>query len=98
MAVKNISEEEVKRIAFLSNLDISGQEQKFSALLSDTLNTLEVLNELDISKTPETYQVTGLTNVFQDEKNSKSLTTKEALSNAKDNDGGLFATKAVFDR
>jgi aspartyl/glutamyl-tRNA(Asn/Gln) amidotransferase C subunit len=98
MADKKISQEEVKRMAVLSNLDISGQEAKFANLFSDTLEYLKVLDELDTSKTHETNLVTGLTNVFQTEKNSKLLTAKEALSNAKQQEDGLFATKAVFNR
>jgi len=98
MSDKRISEEDVKRMAALSNLDVSGQEKKFVVLFSDTLKYLGVLDELDTSKVAETNQVTGLTNVFQDERNSKTLTSKEALSNAKERSNGLFATKAVFDR
>lgn len=98
MADKKISVEEVKRMAILSNLDVSGQEEKLVLLFSDTLKHLEVLDELDTSEVSETNQVTGLTNVFQDEKNFKTLTTKEALSNAKEQSNGLFATKAVFER
>ena len=98
MSGKKISEEEVRRMAVLSNLDVSGQEEKLVLLFSDTLKHLEVLDELDTSKVPETNQVTGLTNVFQDENNSKTLTSKEALSNAKEQSNGLFATKAVFNR
>jgi aspartyl/glutamyl-tRNA(Asn/Gln) amidotransferase C subunit len=99
MAENIISKEEVKKIAQLSNLDISGQEDKLSKILSDTLLHIENLNELDTSNTPVTYQVTGLTNVFQTEgEPSQTLTKEESMSNAKENKDGLFATKAVFDR
>ena len=99
MAENIISKEEVKRIAKLSNLDVSGQEEKLSKMLSETVKYIENLNELDTTNTPITYQVTGLTNVFQSGENkSQTLTKKEALSNAKENKDGLFATKAVFDR
>jgi len=99
MAENIISKEEVKKIAGLANLDISGQEGKLSKILSDTLLHIENLNELDTSNTPVTYQVTGLTNVFQNnEGKSQTLTKEEALSNAKENKDGLFGTKAVFDR
>jgi aspartyl/glutamyl-tRNA(Asn/Gln) amidotransferase C subunit len=98
MTDKVISEEEVKRMAVLSNLDVSGQEKKFAGLFSETLKYLDVMEELDISKVQGTSQVTGLKNVFQDPANSKTLSQKEALSNAKEQSDGLFATKAVFDR
>jgi aspartyl/glutamyl-tRNA(Asn/Gln) amidotransferase C subunit len=99
MAENIISKEEVKKIAELSNLDVSGQEDKLSKMLSETLGYIKNLNELDTTNTPVTYQVTGLTNVFQkDEDKAQTLTKEEALSNAKEERDGLFATKAVFDR
>lgn len=98
MSDKTISEDEVKRMAVLSNLDVSGQEKKLALLFTETLKYLDVLGELDTSGVPETNQVTGLTNVFQVTKKSNTLSTEEVLSNAKEQSDGLFVTKAVFDR
>lgn len=99
MAENIISKDEVEKIAELSNLDVHGQEDKLSKMLSETVKYVENLNELNTSNTPITYQVTGLTNVFQNvEGKSQTLTKKEALSNAKEEKDGLFSTKAVFDR
>jgi aspartyl/glutamyl-tRNA(Asn/Gln) amidotransferase C subunit len=98
MTEKRISEEEVKRMATLSNLDVSGQEEKLLVLFRDTLKHLDVISGIDTSKILETNQVTGLSNVFQKENNSKTMTQKEALANAKEQANGFFATKAVFDR
>ncbi|NMB91848.1 Asp-tRNA(Asn)/Glu-tRNA(Gln) amidotransferase subunit GatC [candidate division WWE3 bacterium] len=99
MAENIISKDEVEKIAELSNLDVNGQEDKLSKMLSETVKYVENLNELNTSNTPITYQVTGLTNVFQNaEGKSQTLTKKEALSNAKEEKDGLFSTKAVFDR
>lgn len=94
-----ISKEEVKKIAELSELNISGEEEKFSELLSDTISYVENLNELDTSNTSETYQVTGLTNVFQKgSENKVTLSKEEALENADKEEKGLFVTDPVFDR
>ncbi|MFC1700502.1 Asp-tRNA(Asn)/Glu-tRNA(Gln) amidotransferase subunit GatC [Patescibacteria group bacterium] len=94
-----ISKEEVKKIADLSNLDVSGEEEKFSELLSDTISYVEILNELDTSNIKETYQVTGLTNIFQKgSENKTTLTREEALENADMEERGLFVTDPVFDR
>jgi len=94
-----ISKEEVKKIGKLSELNVLGEEEKFSELLSDTISYVDILNELDTSNTPETYQVTGLTNVFQKgSENKATLTKEEALSNAKGVEDGLFVTDPVFDR
>ncbi|MBU1133174.1 MAG: Asp-tRNA(Asn)/Glu-tRNA(Gln) amidotransferase subunit GatC [Patescibacteria group bacterium] len=94
-----ISKEEVKKIAELSELEVSGEEEKFSELLSDTISYVEILNELDTSNTSETYQVTGLTNIFQKgSENTVTLTQEEALENADMEEKGLFVTDPVFDR
>ena len=100
MAEKIISKEDIKKLALLSNLDVSGGSvDKLSNLLSDTLSYVKTLEELDTSKTEETFQVTGLTNVFQKEnEKSEALTKEKALANAKETLNGLFSTKAVFER
>lgn len=98
MAQKIISKEEVKNLAILANLDVSGQAEKLSDMLSDTIDYVKTLNELDTSNVSETFQVTGLTNVFQDDSKGDSLSKEECLSNANEESNGLFSTKAVFDR
>lgn len=97
MAELTITVEEVKKIAKLANMNVSGEEEKFAQMFTDTLKKIQDLNELDTKGVPETFQVTGLTNVFQDEKlGEDSLTKEEALSNAKEVTRGLFTTKGVF--
>ena len=96
MSDKYISKEEVKKIADLANLDVSGEADKLASLLSDTISYIQTLTELDTTNVEETFQVTGLTSVFQDDSEPDSLTKEEALSNAKDAYKGLFSTKPVF--
>lgn len=99
MTKKLIDIEQVKKVARLTGLDISGQEEKFVELFNETLNYVEVLGELDTGKIIETYQVTGLNNVFQDEGDpAGTLTVEETLKNASDSINNLFITKAVFER
>lgn len=98
MSKNLISKDEVKKLAELANLDVSGEADKLSELLSDTLDYVKTLDELDTSNVQETFQVTGLTNAFQNGEKADSLTKEECLSNAKDEVDGLFASKAVFER
>lgn len=95
---KIISKEEIKKIAVLANLDVSGEVDKLSVMLSDTLDYIKTLDEVDTSSTEGTFQVTGLTNIFQDDSPGDSLSKEEALSNAHEEINGLFSAKAVFDR
>lgn len=98
MAEKIISKEEIKKLAKLADLDVSGQVDKLSDALSDTLDYVKTLQELDTSNTEGTFQVTGLTNIFQDDSEGDYLSKEDALSNAHEEINGLFSTKAVFNR
>lgn len=100
MAETKITTKQVKRIAQLCNLSIDDNElEKFAKMFTETLDYINVLEELDTTSTNETYQVTGLTNVFmQDGENTATLSKDDALKNASKVIDGLFATKAVFDR
>ncbi len=100
MTKERLSKEEVLHIAQLCNLTLNQVEiDKLSVMLAETIEYVKVLDELDTSHVKETYQVTGLTNVFQKtgQKNT-TLSQQEALANAKEVIKDMFATKAVFER
>ncbi|MBI2414666.1 Asp-tRNA(Asn)/Glu-tRNA(Gln) amidotransferase GatCAB subunit C [candidate division WWE3 bacterium] len=94
-----VTHETVQKVAKLCNLTLTQEEiSKFSIFFTDTLKYMDMLGELDTSKIKETYQVTGLTNIFQNGDSVKSLSVEQALSNASENINNYFGTKAVFDR
>jgi len=97
---KTISVDDVNHLSKLINTPLKDNEiSKISEMLTDTLEYMDTLNELDTKNVHETFQVTGLTNVFQkDDEKSTTLSKKESLSNASDEIDGLFGTKAVFER
>lgn len=100
MTKKKINKEEVLHISELCNLPLTEEEiKRLEEMLGDALDYIDVLNELNTEKIPETYQVTGLTNVFQkDGEKVTTLSQKEALSNASEVIDEMFATKAIFNR
>ena len=98
MSEKTISKEEIKKLSILAELEVSGELEDLSEALSETLDYVKVLNELDTSGVEETFQITGLTNVFQSDDGGDSLSKEEALFNAHKKVNGLFSTKAVFKR
>jgi len=63
-----------------------------------TLETIEFLKHLIKPGLKPTSQVTGLTNVFREDKidHSRSLTQKQALSAAKNTYQGYFVVKAIL--
>lgn len=94
-----MSRERVLTVSKLVKLDLSDAEiEKFQVTIPQTLDTIDILKELDTSKVIPTSQITGLYSVFSDDSVKTTLTQDLALSNAKEISRGLFVTKAVFDR
>lgn len=88
---------EVKHITKLANLQLSPSEIKtFSKQLSEVLTYVEKLQEVDTAKVEPTSQVTGLKNVFREDRVEKSLSQEEALSNAKRKYKGYFVVARVI--
>ena len=95
-----LTREEVLHIADLCALKLNEEEiEKLGSMLSETIDYIKILDELDTQKVSETYQVTGMTNIFQrDSEDNTTLTKEQALANAKEVIRGMMATKAVFER
>lgn len=99
MSSKKITKDDVRKIAELSNLPLTEEEvEEFSGLFTETLTYMDKLDEIDTKGVKETYQVTGLTNIFQNGEVVPSLNKESALQNANDDIDGYFATQAVFER
>ena len=63
-----LSREEVLKLAELARLALSDEEiEEFQGELSDILQYVEQLQQVDISGLKPTNQVTGLTNVMRDD-------------------------------
>lgn len=89
---------DVVHVAKLANLSLNKEEiKKFESQLSETIEYIGQLNEIDTSNVKETSQVTGLSNVTRDDNTSASLTQEEALKNTKSTHNGLFKVKAILE-
>ncbi len=98
MTKKQLSKKEVLHIASLANLQLSQEEiELFRKQLSDTLEYVEVLDELDTETVKPISQVTGLENVTRKDVSKTNLTQKEATSQAKSKSNGYFKVKAIFE-
>lgn len=92
-----LTEDEIKHIAKLAYLDLTNEEVfKFQDQLSEVLNYVKVLNELDTDDVEPTSQVTGLENVTREDEVKDSLTLKEAMSGSPEIEKEMFATEAIF--
>ena len=100
MAKTKITTKDVTHLAKLSNLNLS---DKRKAALVDQIATVyeyvETLDKTDTSKTQETNQVSGLTNVWREDlvDEGAMLSQKQALQNAKYIHNGYFVVPAVLE-
>lgn len=89
---------DVNHVAKLANLQLkSGEEEKFAKQLSEVLDYIQKLNEVDTTEVEPTSQVTGLENVLREDVSQSSLTQEEALSNAPVEKDGYFMVKGIFE-
>lgn len=92
MTNQKLSIDEIKHIAKLANLPLTDEEiKKYDAQLSETLNYVDDLNELDTKNIVPTPQVTGKENEFREDEIKPCLTQQEALKNAKSHNGFFVA-------
>lgn len=89
---------DVKHVSKLANLTIEeGEEEKFERQLSEVLDHISKLNEVDTSKVETTSQVTGLENVTREDVPKQSISQEEALSSSSAKHNGFFQVKGIFE-
>jgi aspartyl-tRNA(Asn)/glutamyl-tRNA(Gln) amidotransferase subunit C len=88
---------DVKHVAKLANIPLNPEEEKkFEKQLSEILNYVEKLKEVDTKNVETTSQVTGLENVTREDETKPSLTQEEALSNTKNKYNGFIKVKVIL--
>lgn len=94
MSKRGLSNREIEHIAKLAHIGLKDKEiEKFQKHLSDILQYVDQLNEVDTGHVSPTFQVTGLTNIFRDDKVVPSLTQEQTLQNAPLKEKGYFKVK-----
>lgn len=87
----------VKHVAKLANLPLDEKEiDMFAVQLGETISYVAMLDEVDTANVEPTSQVTGLTNVGDEDIPRPSLPIDKALANAKSTQNGSFKVKAIF--
>ena len=80
-------------------MEVTPKEQKkLHKSFQETLKTIKVFEKLDTKDVNPNFQVTGLTNIFRQDKIEKKrvLTQKQALSNAKRTFKGYFVVPRII--
>jgi aspartyl-tRNA(Asn)/glutamyl-tRNA(Gln) amidotransferase subunit C len=93
-----LTTKEVEHVARLARLRLSPDElEKMRAQLSNILEHIDMLKEVDVSDVPPTAQVTDLLNILRADETHPSLPREDVLANAPDQQEGMFRVKAIFD-
>lgn len=90
---------DVKYLASLAKLTVTDDEAKtLQAGFIKTIEAVKLLKHLDISKVKPITQVSGLSNVFREDKIDlkRLLTQKQALSNAHKTSDGYFVIDPIL--
>lgn len=90
---------EVQHVAKLANLPLTEKEfMLLNSQLSQVLDYVNQLQRVETKDTPPTFQVSGKTNALREDKvdPQQTLSSDQALVNAKEKIKGLFSTKAIF--
>jgi aspartyl-tRNA(Asn)/glutamyl-tRNA(Gln) amidotransferase subunit C len=93
-----LTRDDVLKLAALSKLRLSDDEiEKMRAELSEILNYVEVLDRVDTTGLEPTYQVSGLKNVYREDKTKDyGYTPGDLLKNAPEIQDGQFKVKRVL--
>jgi len=89
---------EVEKISSLARLAISGSEaEMYGSQLSNILEYIEKLGEIDTSSVEPTNNAIGLENVTRKDEPSACLSRDEALFNAPDPSGGFYRVPKIIE-
>ncbi len=90
--------DEVRHVARLARLRLSDEElEQMREQLSEILDAVNALQEVDVEGVPPTAQVTDVVNVVRPDEVRPSLPVEEALADAPRREGDYFKVKPVFE-
>jgi aspartyl-tRNA(Asn)/glutamyl-tRNA(Gln) amidotransferase subunit C len=93
-----MNREEVKYIARLARLGLSeGETEIFRSQLSDILENMDILQEVDTTDIAPTAHVIEMEKVIRDDQVAPSLPQDEILANAPRQENGFFRIRAVLE-
>lgn len=92
-----LSEKQVKHVARLANLEFSEEElKKFAKELSEILTFVEKLSKVTTKSIPPLAHAAGFKNITREDNTEPSLSSDEALRNAKDTYNDFVKIEAIF--
>jgi aspartyl-tRNA(Asn)/glutamyl-tRNA(Gln) amidotransferase subunit C len=93
-----LSYEQVRHIAWLARLGLSEEEvETFSLQLSNILENVEILQQVDTANVPPATHTIPLQNVFRKDDVAESYSQSEVLSNAPKQAEKCFKVQAILE-
>jgi len=93
-----LSYEQVRHIAWLARLGLGEEEvEKFSLQLSNILENVEILQQVDTANVPPATHTIPLQNVLRKDDVAKSYSQSEVLSNAPKQAEKCFKVQAILE-
>lgn len=93
----SISRDDVRHVAELARLDFSDDDEKRMAEeMSQILDYVEKLDELDTSGVPPMSHVLDVSNVFREDEIESRIDREQALEPASETDDGYFQVPQVI--
>jgi len=93
-----LSYEQVRHIAWLARLGLSEEEvEKFSLQLSNILENVEILQQVDTANVPPATHTIPLQNIFRKDDVAESYSQSEVLSNAPKQAEKCFKVQAILE-
>ena len=94
----SLSRDDVQHVAQLARLSFSEEEEaRMADEMSQILDYVEKLNELDTSGVPPRSHVLDVTNVYREDDIEARIDQDQALAPAPDSDGDYFRVPKVVD-
>jgi aspartyl-tRNA(Asn)/glutamyl-tRNA(Gln) amidotransferase subunit C len=93
-----ISREDVEHVAYLARLGLTEEEKdRLAQQLSNILEAMQVIAQVDTSAIPPTAQVIPLTNVMREDEVRPSCDREAILRNAPRRSGEYFVVPTVLE-
>ena len=89
---------DLQHVVKLARIELSAEEEKrISPQLSEIIQYVEKLNELDVDEIEPTAHVVQLTNVLREDQPRPSLSQDDAMRNAPKSANGLFVVPKIVE-
>jgi aspartyl-tRNA(Asn)/glutamyl-tRNA(Gln) amidotransferase subunit C len=93
-----ITTEEIRHLALLTRINMTEEEVDIMrGQMSDILNSIQVLNQVDTEGVEPTAHSSGVDSVLREDESRPSIPIEDALSNAPNVQDGFIRVRAVFE-